>query len=465
MMTRLAILTLLFLFAYPSLHAADPVPRLIARLGSGDYHQREQARRSLEQMGEKALGPLRATLHHPDAEVRRHARELVAGIEQRLETARILKPTRVRLVYKDTPVAEAVEDFARRGYPIEFIGDPGKVADHRVTLDTGEVPFWEALQLFKEAAGLREYVIPEVPDSQRKPLVCSEFVLRVEEGKGKPLRVAPVLLEDSPSRRWPTFRAGPLRLRALPPRSGKARGEVSLTLQVSTEPAIGWEEVAGLHVYQAVDDQGRRLDVIPTPLPVPDFSRGFIRFSSDVESPTNRGIDRLPVTLGGVAEDAVRLRELRGILAAWICSAVEPVIEVTDPLESAGKTWTGPGGTALRITKVRAEDGEYQFQLELQPSRTPPRRLEAKAIAGGIPGGRTYYSGRAKNSPFTALDAEGKPLVLATGHSESGGGTKRLVSLHFLARKGQGPPARLVFTGRWAACINLPFVLRDVPLK
>jgi hypothetical protein len=447
-MTRLALFTLLFLSVCPSLHAADPVPHLIAQLGSGDYHQREQACASLEKMGEKALGPLRAALHHPDAEVRRHARELVGGIERRLETDRILKPTRVRLVYKDTSVADAVLDLSGRGYPIFLMDRDDKLADRRVTLDTGEVPFWEAFRLFKEATGLHE---------QYHGAPRSLF----QDGPS----VVPVFLEDGPPRRWPTFRAGPLRLRALPPQSGKARGEVSLTLEVSTEPAIGWERVVALHVHRAVDDRARRLKVIPTPLPVPDFSRGHIRFPRDVESPTNRGTNRLPVTLGGVSEDAVRLRELRGVLAAWVCSAIEPVIEVNDPLKSAGKTWTGPGGTALRITKVRAEDGEYQFQLELQPSRTPPSENEAKAIVGWIPGGRTYYSGRAKNSPFTALDAEGKPLVLAMGHSESGGGIKRLVSLHFLARKGQGPPVRLVFTGRWAACINLPFVLRDVPLK
>src|SRR5262249_20531369 len=75
----------------------------------------------------------------PDPEVRRGAAERVARIEQRLENERVLRPRRVRLVYKGTPLAEAVADFARQtGFPIRLHGDQARFAGRRVTLDTGD---------------------------------------------------------------------------------------------------------------------------------------------------------------------------------------------------------------------------------------------------------------------------------------------------------------------------------------
>ena len=109
---------------------ADPeqVATLITRLGSPGSEERDEATRALEVQGAAALEPLREVLQSSDAEVRRRARQLVQKIERRLETTRILEATHVRLVYQDTPLNEAVTDFAHKtGVTLQLEGNRAKL--------------------------------------------------------------------------------------------------------------------------------------------------------------------------------------------------------------------------------------------------------------------------------------------------------------------------------------------------
>src|SRR5262245_47864735 len=155
-----SVLALLVPAAAPAAEDKAPapnLPRLVADLGSDDFARREQATRAPDALGAPALDELRRAAAGDDAEVRRRARELVERIERRVETARLLQPRRVHLIYKNTPVADAVADFARQtGFAIELAGDRAKLNDRKVTLDTGPVPFWEAFDQFCRKAGLVE---------------------------------------------------------------------------------------------------------------------------------------------------------------------------------------------------------------------------------------------------------------------------------------------------------------------
>src|SRR4051812_43839701 len=92
-----------------------------------------------------------------DAEVKRRAEELVAKIEKRTESVKLLVPTKVKLTYKDTPVTEAVADFAKKsGYNISVHDPKGVLKDRKITLETGEVSFWEAFDQFCLKANLSE---------------------------------------------------------------------------------------------------------------------------------------------------------------------------------------------------------------------------------------------------------------------------------------------------------------------
>src|SRR5262249_49527613 len=136
---------------------AARINKLIEQMGSGDFDEREKASTALDAIGEPALPALRKAAQGDDVEVRKRAGELVQQIEKRLESARLLAPKRVRLVYKDTPLAEAVADLQKKsGYTLTLRDPENKLKGRTITLDTGDTTFWHALDLFCRKAGLAE---------------------------------------------------------------------------------------------------------------------------------------------------------------------------------------------------------------------------------------------------------------------------------------------------------------------
>src|ERR671931_2307711 len=81
---------------------AARITKLVEQLGSGDFEEREKASKELDDIGAPALEALRKAAASEDAEVRHRAQDLVRKIERRIASARILAPSRVHLVYKDT---------------------------------------------------------------------------------------------------------------------------------------------------------------------------------------------------------------------------------------------------------------------------------------------------------------------------------------------------------------------------
>ncbi len=69
------------------------VVALISQLGSPNYSERATARYHLSRMAPIAIGQLKAAEKHPDPEVRRHARQLVAAYYES-QAPRLAKETR-----------------------------------------------------------------------------------------------------------------------------------------------------------------------------------------------------------------------------------------------------------------------------------------------------------------------------------------------------------------------------------
>jgi hypothetical protein len=133
------------------------IARLVTQLGSSNFGDREEATRALVQIGPIARGLLEKAAAGKDAEVRRRAEIVLERIEKDLDTAALLVPKRIRLNFQDTPITDAVAELAKKtGFAIQFEGDRTRLANRKITLDTGEIPFWDALDQFCRNAGLVE---------------------------------------------------------------------------------------------------------------------------------------------------------------------------------------------------------------------------------------------------------------------------------------------------------------------
>src|SRR5262249_41862774 len=117
--------------------------RLVEQLGSDTFADREKAAQALQEIGPPALPALRNALANRDAETRRRAGDLIRAIEKQAEAARLLAPTRVRLVFKDVPLPQAVAAVSQQtGLNVAF-GTVNGFSQRRLNFDTGEGTYWE----------------------------------------------------------------------------------------------------------------------------------------------------------------------------------------------------------------------------------------------------------------------------------------------------------------------------------
>jgi hypothetical protein len=492
-----SVLVLLVPAAAPAAEGKAPapnLPRLVADLGSDDFARREQATRALDALGAPALDELRRAAAGDDAEVRRRARELVEKIERRVETARLLQPRRVHLIYKDTPVADAVADFARQtGFAIELVGDRAKLNDRKVTLDTGPVPFWEAFDQLCRKAGLVEpALLPGSGDGrspQEEQPVWANPYQPYGAGYAPPGRLT---LADGEAPALPTFLAGALRVRLLPPHVPVSvqylgDGEKVVPLEVTPEPGLSWHGVLSLHVTRAVDDRGQVLtqpaaylgdggDMAMNP-----YGGMVIWDGSGYYNPYgNPGSDprRVPVRLKTGDRPARQVKELHGTITALAQTPPEPLLEVDNVLKAAGQSVRGVRGGSLKVVAVNAEkDGQVKVEVQVQP---PGQDVGDVPVAMGGIGGRFFRINRAvmmmrggieaPADPGTLelLDARGQPFErldgAAQGRGNPGNGGPQTYELIFRPHPGQAEAARLVYSARRTVTLEVPFMLKDVPL-
>jgi hypothetical protein len=462
----------------------------IARLGSKNYAEREAATRALDAIGEPALAALRKAAAAGDLEARRRAGQLVRAIERRAEAARVLRPTLVRLDFKDTPIADAVAELARRsGFPIALDRQAPALRERRVTLQTGNIPFWEAITIFCEKAGLRQ--TSAVGAGRARPLNDGASGIVVMGGGAGPRpadimkpsdwdRPATVVLTDGLPPAPRPHVAGAVRLHPLPPEFADRRaGEYNLKLEATAEPAMRWHEAVDVRITSAVDDQGQRLAQLPVevlrPKPQPNPNRGVVIINGQVVSGDERPRDSyplVPIRLKAGEKPARALKELRGTVAALVHSAPAELVVVDDILKAAGREIRSARGGAVSVIDVKALDGG---QVKLRVAvEAPPRELgdglattpllNVNIIINGRPLGEKDDLLNATN--FALLDARGRAMqaVQAVSTGKRAGGAREYELTFRPTVEGQAA-ARFVYRDRQTAIVEVPFVLRDVPLQ
>jgi hypothetical protein len=468
------------------------IDRLINQLASSSYADREEASKGLDEIGAPALDALRKAAGAKDAEVRRRADALVRRIEQRVENAQLLAPQKVRLVYKDTPLADAVADLAKKtGFVITLAEDKVKPEGRTVTLDTGEVTFWEAFDKFCAAAGVVETTAKPAAAPKGNTVISGSVV--VIGGGGirtspsditkpeTPDKPEPIQLGDGKVRETPAHYAGSLRVAAQPPDVAvagqtKGNGEYLLGLEVSAEPSLRFQRPLGLRIDRAVDDQGQTLKQQLVSFGKPQANRGNPSMIVNgvpyyPDDGTAEAVNRqVPVKLAQGEKPAKVLKELSGTVVGLVYAAPQTLVTVDDVTQATGKVVQGPGGSWLKVLETaRQEDGTYKVRFLVE---TPPRGAEDNsAVPVNM---NVIINGRKVNNTndeplsgqnFELTDPKGKAfeLVKATDTGKRAGSARELEVVYQPA-DGQGEPAKFSYNGRRSAIVEVPFTLKNVPL-
>jgi hypothetical protein len=417
----LALLVAVGLAAVPALQAVsektstDRIDKLIERLGSSKFAERTQASKALDAIGVPALPALRKAAKKGDAETRRQAQKLVARIEQRAETAALLAPTRLHLVCKNMPVTDAVALLAKKSKYVITI-DPAskaKLAKRKVTLDTGDVTFWEALDLLCSKAGLAERTAADGPIGMPAPNGKVLPGIRIQPApapmplpiKGKPAKPA------QPAQQGQNGVAQPAR----PVGNGQgvavaARGVA--VVQVQARPPVKGG-VGGAPVPAVIVPPGPNGGPLPLPMPFPAHGQiilkdgkpgkmatcysGVFRIRWQMDSAKNgQAKDRLGIMLDVSAEPK---------LIGWFLTGSSKIDKALDdqgqslkvappnkPLEGRAKGGFGgiaigniarppmfmpfPGGTNQQSVVVQLELGKKQTRMLKVLQGTLPIRLQ-----------------------------------------------------------------------------------------
>jgi hypothetical protein len=490
--------------------APDPYASKVRALAHPRYAEREKAARELEAAGEPALPALRAARTAADPEVRTRAAAVEAKIDRAVQSKRLLVAPRLALKFDRVPLDRAIVEFAGKTglFPSHEAG-AGRDRKRLVTLDTGEVPFWQAVHAFYEAAGLTEADAPAQP-------VTSELVARTGRmtmtvtGPASAPRVW--LVDGRPSS--PAVLDKALRVRVLPAaharnRFDAERGEVTFHLDVDHAPALTLQEVLGVEVRRAMTADRQTLAAAYPPLPSADgpglnylaAGQQVVVWNGDMRIDGAAAGPYFPVTLRTGGDRPRTLAELEGVVVARVLAPPEPLMTVADVFGKGKDQSYTANGVTCRVTAAEAE-AKNPFGVPRQaaaPGQPPDRQWPAPAadrpaavqfqLTTAMDNevlnfpvqvrGRQRQFIRINRGPRPAVagggmpdyqlkDADGKPVrVLSTWVLRSGfDGSSLTQDIQMAFEK----PARgldgltLTVTGRRPVVVEQPFVLRDVPL-
>lgn len=458
---------------------SDEIARYVGQLGSRNFAEREKAVEVLEAIGEAALPLLTPGAQSADPDVRRRTGQLVRSIQRRLESSRVTAAGRVCLVYRNVPLAEAVADFNRKtGFSVQVRGDPNLLARRTVSLDTGEVTLWQALDQFCRSAGLAEWrALSEVDRARLKPFVNEKKEERPRldflppnhhwrVGRApEPLLLVPVSLPL-----LSCCEAGGIRVRALShgtPGWGQTTGtrELACLLEVCPQPGIDWRATQEVRVRWAVDEQGQQLSPVPpepapsTPATVFAWRIAALKSSEMVGNLAQSNQSTVEVRLEARDKRSRRLQRLDGLIIGRMIAPPQPALTVEPILKASGQTYRR-GPTSLRVAAVKTMTGGHVL-LEVEVIHSPEENE-----AGGEPS--LFPGNRFGPEDLRLQDVGGKDYEVVQGIANAlpRNDSVLATSLTVLYRAGadQGDPAKLVLNNRRPIFVEVPFCLENVPL-
>jgi len=448
------------------------IDALIRKLGNSSFVQRELAAKELEKIGEPALDPLRKAAKTDDVETSRRLKELIRTFEERAITKQILEPKDVHLNVTDVTVQQAIAELAgRSGYPMQFIGDATKVAGKKITLDTGKVTYWQAVERLCEEAGLMERFDPVKSTTTSSGTILRSPYIPPQKVVNGPLFLTPRGNEKSHVSLNGAVKTE-LRLSRDP-----ATKDIVATFLVSVEPRL---QNAGLaakpRLDKAFDQDGRGL-VQTEP--------------AKAEPAANRNIDMdLVEYLGGVPQVTSRavqvrfkddraatrsLKELAGQLTIDVDLQNETIARLPNLLNASGKSADGANGGTLKVGSVKKNDnGSIEIQVALENLGPSPFGnnvvingnnivIRGNVNLGGIVinGGGVKVNGGGANNLPDLVDAKGQKFRIASLQNDStnisGGSISRSATIVFSPNPGQAEPRDLILFGTRTYSVGTPF--------
>ena len=470
----------------------NPRPRRDRRLPARARAEREKAARDLEALGPPALKALKTARASADEEVRARAKVISDRIELAERSRRLLEAPKLSFMFAEYPLDLAITEFAKQtGLQVSYSPGPGADAKRKITLDTGPLPYWEAVHAFFKAAGLTEDG-PFPEPAEKKTDTPADQVERLQARARMQVlrtRLSPrqmavqfsIRLTDGETK-LPAIRDRALRIRALPAtfagnKYDDVKGELTLHLDVDPTPTLNLQDIVGVEVRHAAAEDGRPLaaaypDLEPVaPLDYAFTGRAQLMLIEDgfIQGATPDQQVQVVLKTAGLRPRA--LSELSGVIVARVLTPPEPLVTVEKLLDAKGQT-AAEDGYSLTVVAIDERAGNkigVRARLTTTPMREDlnfPVLIKGQArqfinivreieVPSGVKG-------------FEVRTADGKPVPNATTtmvRGTSAGGFNQTEVLILFPKPGDKiADLHLAYTARRSALVELPFTLKDVPV-
>jgi hypothetical protein len=485
-MRCLSILAVLPLTALVAAQQPAPTPAeigtLVKQLGNDEYAKREAASKRLDAIGAPAISELRAAIRSENPEVVRRAHELVRKIEYRIDNEKTLAPTLVTLDAKNERLDDVLAELSRQA-KCEVVLNGAQLAglaDRRITVSTGgEVPFWDAVLRLCDAASVEVAGAGGFTAPNALPLGKPQAGVRAAKDANR----AVVLEDRRTTLRRPSAIYGAVLVEVLPfpLNAGPAH---SALLQIWPEPRLLWGSASGVKIGSAIDAAGERLAAesisLAPPTVRPSSREGLVMVrkrgggvafqeGSTHSPPGFKPNSRQAIVRFKAGEKpCAAVKQLPIALLGTVRSGIEPLSRATGLEANRQATGTGVDGVEFTVSYHKNLDGRLGANVTLACDRGA---VEPVGVGDELPGTKGGGPGRANHSVHGVriTDADGKPYTLGMiGGSSRPDGRRQVMTLSLELhpdKNGHGPPATATFWGTYAKPVEVPVVLRDVPLS
>jgi hypothetical protein len=160
----------------------------------------------------------------------------------------------------------------------------------------------------------------------------------------------------------------------------------------------------------------------------------------------------------------------QGVSAVWAATPairLNPAVPVKAPAPPAEK----PKAAAPENRKeapAKTDDGKAKEEVKAKPAAPPAAPLPGIAAAPAAFAANARFPGNVFNG-LSLVDEKGKSFpiirVSATSQVLVAGRVETRYEITFEAAKDRSAPAKLVFSGSRPVTVDIPFTLKDVPLK
>jgi hypothetical protein len=455
-----------------------PADDLIAKLGSPRFSDREQAAAALRVLGREALPALRLSKEAGDLEVRTRVRALI----EEIETTLMIQPTRVRLNYRDTPIAEVARGLGEQANVTINVVENNLIPNlraRRITLEESEpVPFWKALDELCRAGNLQlnhSIQIVGVGAANRMPVLnlFPSAAPPPPTALSGPFRVSTLSLVHHKERNFQTMvQNGPMALQNGVPIDPRAHGQgqagdgwpgvttesFMMSLSVMSEPRLSVALDGGIKVAEAYDDRGN-------PLAVPE-PRGAIHHNSGyngmahVNGSTNL---TLSVPLKMPEKPGTAIKTFKATIPVVVMARKDDplVVPLTD--DGKGKTFQNES-IRIEVHDVKQEPGQPFTLIDLTVKLL--RRDEGAPQAGPL--GQEFFAFRQNQAnpqnQIEILDGQGHPYHQWFPMQNQAAADGMRMSLRLMPTDGVGAPAQIRYYDLSKTPTEIEVELKDVPL-